>query len=87
MVCCCNLFTEAIVELGLSHYTEHRPPWLQWWFTDWIPMPLNTLVNLAYIVVGYRYTLIMLSFAFCLQNSALHQGCRQVFLDTRQTGE
>ena len=46
-----GVFSTATVELGLDHYAEKWPSW----FPQWIPMPLNTVINLGYILCGLHW--------------------------------
>lgn len=46
-----GLFSKITVELGLQHYAEKRPFWLNW-LPDFLLMPLNTAINLGYIICG-----------------------------------
>ncbi|KAL8604336.1 hypothetical protein ACOMHN_028099 [Nucella lapillus] len=41
-----GVFDSATVELGLEHYAEKPLPWLP----DFVPMPLNTVVNCGYVL-------------------------------------
>lgn len=45
------LFSPVAVDLGLEHYAERRPSWLDW-LPGWLPMPLNAAVNVGYILCG-----------------------------------
>ena len=48
-----GFFSTATVELGLEHYAEKCPSWLP----QWIPMPLNTVINFGYILCGLHWCL------------------------------
>ncbi|OWF35098.1 transmembrane protein 187-like [Mizuhopecten yessoensis] len=45
-------FDRAFTETGLKHYAERASPILKMVLPKWLKMPLNTLVNFGYIIVG-----------------------------------
>ncbi|XP_060072764.1 transmembrane protein 187-like [Ylistrum balloti] len=45
-------FDRVHTETGLKHYAERASPILKTVLPKWLKMPLNTLVNFGYIVVG-----------------------------------
>ncbi|KAH3777766.1 transmembrane protein 187-like [Dreissena polymorpha] len=55
-ILCCLVFSgyfqDATVELGPDHYAERLHPVLVKVLPAWLDMPLNTAVNIGYVIVG-----------------------------------
>ncbi|XP_052780988.1 transmembrane protein 187-like [Mya arenaria] len=45
-------FVGAKVELGVEHYAERMHPIVAEIFPSWLTMPLNTIINIGYVIVG-----------------------------------
>ncbi|KAK7488596.1 hypothetical protein BaRGS_00020213 [Batillaria attramentaria] len=69
-----SLFSSVTVELGLQHYAERRPAWLNW-LPEQLPMPLNTAVNMGYILCGIYWC-----FFIAEANRMGFVKCREAFL-------
>ena len=48
-----DLFQSAAVDTSLSHYAERAATWWPW--PDIVPMPLNAVVNVGYVLVGFYW--------------------------------
>lgn len=51
LMSCSGLFSTVTTELGLGHYAEKRPSW----FPEFLPMPLNTIINVGYTLCGLHW--------------------------------
>ena len=45
-------FDAAKTETGLKHYAERKSPFLKSLLPKWVKMPLNTAVNIGYLIFG-----------------------------------